>query len=128
MKPFVLLALGLGGYADDGPPPLPGPPLVRSAAQDIDPYQAFIEGLKGLAEQIDALRRGLEDLPRSEEAERLKEEWRRILGEIANAQSQTEKALREDLLPRLQEELKRLEERLEALRPKERPKSSPIWI
>jgi hypothetical protein len=43
----------------------------------------------------------LEALPRSEEAQRLAEEWRRLLDEIARAQEDAEESLREDILPRL---------------------------
>ncbi|MGH9893968.1 MAG: hypothetical protein ACREA0_18705, partial [bacterium] len=95
-----------------------------------DPLRALAEVLKGLAAQAEALRRGLEDLPRSEEAQRLAEEWRRLLNEIARAQDDAEESLREDILPKLHKELEALKKRLEELQPKERRPMAPegIWI
>jgi ubiquinone biosynthesis protein UbiJ len=72
----------------------------------------------------------LEALPRSEEAERLAEEWRRLLDEIARAQDYAEESLREDILPRLRDKLEALKKRLEELQPKKRRPMAPegIWI
>ncbi len=93
-----------------------------------DTFGALAEALRGLAEQAEALRRGLEELPRSEEAQRLAEEWRRLLAEIAQAQGDAEESLREDVLPRLQEELEALEKRFEELRPRKHPGGAPMAI
>ncbi|MGH8586257.1 MAG: hypothetical protein ACREWE_08780 [Gammaproteobacteria bacterium] len=89
-----------------------------------DPLRELAEVLKGLAAQAEALRRGFEDLPRSEEAQRLAEEWRRLLDEIARAQG----SLREDILPRLQDELEALKKRIDELQPKERRPTTPEGI
>ncbi len=101
-----------------------------SGAAGNDPFRALAEVLGGLAAQAEALRRDLEDLPRSEEAQRLAKEWRRLLDEIAKAQDDAEESLREDILPRLWEELEALKKRLEELRPKERRPTTSIgtWI
>ncbi|MBA2592193.1 MAG: hypothetical protein M3495_03840 [Pseudomonadota bacterium] len=101
-----------------------------SGAPGNGPLRALAEVLRGLAAQAEALQRGLEDLPRSEEAQRLAEEWRRILDEIARAKDDAEESLREDILPRLQDELEALKKRLEELQPKERRPPTPvgIWI
>ncbi|MDQ3773071.1 MAG: hypothetical protein M3461_01100 [Pseudomonadota bacterium] len=93
-----------------------------------DPLRELAEVLKGLAAQAEALQRGLEDLPRSEEAQRLAEEWRRLLDEIARAQDDAEDSLREDILPRLRDELEALKKRLEELQPKERRPTTPEGI
>jgi hypothetical protein len=101
-----------------------------SGAAENDPFRALGEVLRGLAAQAEALQRGLEDLPRSEEAQRLAEEWRRLLDAIARAQDDAEKSLREDILPRLRDKLEVLKKRLEELRPKKRRPMAPegIWI
>ncbi|MGQ0591782.1 MAG: hypothetical protein ACT4QB_03800 [Gammaproteobacteria bacterium] len=124
--------LGMPGDETHAPPrDVPGA-VVRAAptsdAAGNDPLRALAEVLRGLAEQAEALRRGLEDLPRSEEAQRLAEEWRRLLDEIARAQDDAEESLREDLLPRLQDELEALKKRLEELQPKERRRVTPVHI
>ncbi len=106
------------------------PAAPTSGAADNEPLRALAEVLQGLAAQAEALRRGLEALPRSEEAQRLAEEWRRLLDEIASAQDEAEESLREDIVPRLREELEALKKRLEELRPKERRPTTAIgtWI
>ena len=93
-----------------------------------EPWRALAEVLRGLAAQAEALRRGLEDLPRSEEAERLAEEWRQLLDEIARAQDDAEESLREDILPRLRDELEALKKRLEELQPEEQRPMTPVAI
>jgi len=95
-----------------------------SGAAENDPLRALAEVLRGLAAQAEALQRGLEALPRSKEAQRLAEEWRRLLDEIARAQD----SLREDILPRFQDELEALKKRLEELQPKERRPTTPVGI
>lgn len=95
-----------------------------SGAAGNDPLRALAEVLRGLAAQAEALRRGLEDLPRSEEAQRLAEEWRRLLDAIARAQD----SLRDDILPRLRDELEALKKRIEELQPKERRPTAPVGI
>lgn len=88
--------------------------------------EGFSAGLKGLADQAEALRRGLEGIPNSPEAQRLEEEWRRLLEEIAKAQAEAEESLREELLPRLQEELEALKKRLEELQRRERGPTTSV--
>lgn len=66
------------------------------------------------------------ELPRSEQAQRLMEEWRRILDEMARAHTEAEETLREDILPKLQEELEALKKRLKELKPKERRPVAPV--
>jgi hypothetical protein len=106
--------------------------VVRAApawrAVGNDPLGALAEALRGLAAQPEALWRGLEALPRSEEVQRLAEEWRRLLDRIARAQDDAEESLREDILPRLRDELEALKKRLEELQPKERPPTPPEGI
>jgi hypothetical protein len=126
--------LGMPGDDTHAPPrDMPGS-VVRAAptwrAVGNDPLGALAEALRGLAAQAEALWRGLEALPRSEEAQRLAEEWRRLLDRIARAQDDAEESLREDLLPRLRDELEALKKRLEELQPKERRPTTPegIWI
>jgi hypothetical protein len=106
--------------------------VVRAApmsdAAGNDPWRALAEVLRGLAAQAEALRRGLEDLPPSEEAERLAEEWRRLLDEIARAQDDAEESLREDILPRLRDELEALKKRIEELQPEEGGPPTPAGI
>jgi hypothetical protein len=106
--------------------------IVRAAptsgAAGNDPWRALAEVLRGLAAQAEALQRGLEALPRSEEAQRLAEEWRRLLDEIARAQDDAEESLREDILPRLRDELEALKKRLEELQPQERRPTTPVGI
>jgi hypothetical protein len=109
-------------------PVMPAAPTTGAA--ENDPLPALAEALRGLAAQAEALQRGLEALPRSEEAQRLAEEWRRLLDAIARARDDAEESLREDILPRLEDELEALKKRLEELQPKERPPTPPegIWI
>ena len=95
-----------------------------SGAAENDPLRALAEVLRGLAAQAEALQRGLEALPRFKGAQRLAEEWRRLLDEIARAQD----SLREDILPRFQDELEALKKRLEELQPKERRPTTPVGI
>ena len=99
-----------------------------SGAAENDPLRALAEVLRGFAAQAEALRRGLEALPRSEEAERLAEEWRRLLDAIARAQADAEESLRQDILPRLRDELEALKKRLEELQPKERRPTTSVGI
>ncbi|MGH8577208.1 MAG: hypothetical protein ACREXX_07795 [Gammaproteobacteria bacterium] len=123
--------LGMPGDATHAPPrDMHGAVVPTSGAVRDDPLRALAEVLRGLAAQAEALRRGLEDLPRSEEAERLAEQWRRLLDEIASAQDDAEESLREDILPRLRDELEALKKRLEELQPKERRPTTSIgtWI
>lgn len=124
--------LGIPGDETHAPPrDVPGA-VVRaqptSGAAGNDPLRALAEVLRGLAAQAEALQRALEALPRSEEAQRLAEEWRRLLEGIARAQDDAEESLREDLLPRLQDELEALKKRLEELQPKERRPTTPVGI
>lgn len=126
--------LGMPGDATHAPArDAPGavvPAAPTSGAAGNEPLPALAEVLKGLAAQAEGLRRGLEDLPRSEAAQRLAEEWRRLLDKIARAQDDAEESLREDILPRLREELEALKKRLEELQPKERRPTTSIgtWI
>ena len=99
-----------------------------SGAAENDPLRALAEVLRELVAQAETLQRGLEALPRSEEAQRLAEEWRRLLDEIARAQDDAEESLREDILPRLRDELEALKKRIEELQPKKRRPMTPVGI
>lgn len=88
--------------------------------------RSFTEGLGVLRDQLEGFESDLRRVPDSEEARTLKDEWARLLNEIQRAQATAEESIKKDLLPKLQEELRQLEDRLKSLEKK--PEKSPLSI
>jgi len=84
------------------------------------------EGLRTLREQTERFRRELENVPDSDEARQLREEWHGLLEEIQKAQSEAEESLREEILPKLEEEMENLRKRFEELKPKDPKRGPPL--
>ncbi|HYE36682.1 hypothetical protein [Methylocaldum sp.] len=88
--------------------------------------RSFTEGLGILRDQVERFESDIRRVPESEEAQRLRDEWARLLDEIQRAQAATEESVKRDLLPKLQQELQDLEEELRAL--EARPRNKPQTI
>lgn len=92
-------------------------------------FQQFGEGLKGLRGQLEQFQEELRRAPESPEARQLQEDWRRLTEEIQRAQSQAEESVNKDLLPKLRQEMERLNERFRDFRAKPvPPKKDPNVI
>lgn len=89
-------------------------------------FGGMAEGLRNLREQTERFRRELENVPDSDEARQLREEWRRLLEEIQKAQSQAAESLREEILPKLEEEMENLRKKLEEMNPKDPKRGPPL--
>lgn len=89
-------------------------------------FRSFTEGLGVLRDQVERFESDMRRVPDSEEARKLKDEWARLLSEIQRAQAATEESIKKDLLPKLQEELRQLEDGLQSLEKK--PEKTPQSI
>jgi len=89
-------------------------------------FGGMTEGLRTLREQTERFRRELENVPDSDEARQLREEWHGLLEEIQKAQSEAEESLREEILPKLEEEMENLRKRFEELKPKDPKRGPPL--
>ncbi|WP_077728222.1 hypothetical protein [Methylocaldum sp. 14B] len=88
--------------------------------------RSFTEGLGILREQVERFESDMRRVPESEEAQKLRDEWARLLGEIQRAQAATEESIKKDLLPKLQQELQQLEDQLRSLEATPRKKPQTI--
>ncbi|MDQ3564737.1 MAG: hypothetical protein M3436_11535 [Pseudomonadota bacterium] len=89
-------------------------------------FGGMTEGLRNLREQTERFRREFENIPDSDEARRLHEEWRRLLEEIQKAQSEAAESLREEILPKLEEEMEHLRKKFEEMKPKDPKRGPPL--
>ena len=89
-------------------------------------FGGMTEGLRTLREQTERFRREFENVPDSNEARQLREEWRRLVEEIQKAQSEAEESLREEILPKLEEEMENLRKKFEEMKPKDPKRGPPI--
>lgn len=89
-------------------------------------FGGMAEGLRNLREQTERFRRDFENVPDSDEARQLREEWRRLLEEIRKAQSQAEESLREEILPKLEEEMENLRKKFEEMIPRDPKRGPPL--
>lgn len=81
----------------------------------------FGQGIQGLRGQLEQFQQELRKIPDSPEAKRLQDEWQRLTEEMAKAQAETEESVKKDLLPRLQQEMDRLQERFRDFRSRPAP-------
>jgi hypothetical protein len=88
--------------------------------------RSFTEGLGMLRDQVERFGADMRRVPESEEARKLRDEWARLLDEIHRAQAATEDSIKKDLLPRLQQELRALDDKLRALEAQPRRKPQTI--
>lgn len=93
------------------------------------PFRALLkdfgDALRDFRGQAEGLRRDLEKAPDSDEARKLGEEWRKLLGEIEKAEHAAEGAMKNELLPKLRQEMEGLRKRLEALPPPREGQKKP---
>lgn len=120
----------LPGNADD--PPLADGDTVQGSVRQTpffpfgEIFRSFAEGLGILRDQVKRFESEMRRVPESEEADKLRKEWAGLLEEIQRAQAATEESIRKDLLPKLQQEMQRLEDQLRSL--EARPKKEPQTI
>ena len=81
------------------------------------------KGLSGLPDQAQELARRWRDIAQSEEALRLEAEIKRLIQAIQKSDQTVREKLRQEILPFVQQELQRLREELQDLKPAE--KSAP---
>jgi len=109
----------LSGKAGDTP--LADGATVRGSSKQtpLFPFgemlRGFTEGLSILRDQLERFESDMRRVPESEEAQKLRDEWARLLDEIQRAQAATEESIKKDLLPKLQQELQELDDKLRAL-------------
>ena len=89
-------------------------------------FGGMAEGLRNLREQTERFRREFENVPDSDEARQLREEWRRLVEEIQKAQSEAKESLRQEILPKLEEELENLRKKFEEMKPKDPKRDPPL--
>ena len=89
-------------------------------------FGGMAEGLRNLREQTERFRREFENVPDSDEARQLREEWRRLVEEIQKAQSEAAESLREEILPKLEEEMENLRKKFEEMKPKDPKRGPPL--
>lgn len=76
----------------------------------------FTEGLNQLSGHLDRLRQQMESKENTEEVRRMREQWSRLQEDMKNAQGIMEKAMREEVIPKLEKEvIPRLQEEMDAL-------------
>jgi len=76
----------------------------------------FTEGLNQLSGHLDRLRQQMESKENTEEVRRVREQWSRLQDDMKSAQGIMEKAMREEVIPKLEKEvIPRLEEEMGAL-------------
>lgn len=75
--------------------------------------QEFGDLLRDLRGQVERFSKDIEALPNATEAKILQEEWRKLLDEIIKAQDSAEESLKQEVLPKLQQEMENLRKRLE---------------
>lgn len=75
--------------------------------------RGFTEGLGILRDQVEKYRSELQRLPNSEEGQRLRNEWQRLMDEMKKAQDGTNDALRKEVVPKLQKDLDELQKQLQ---------------
>jgi hypothetical protein len=76
----------------------------------------FTEGLNQLSGHLDRLRQQMESKENTEEVRRMREQWSRLQDDMKNAQGIMEKAMREEVIPKLEKEvIPRLQEEMGAL-------------
>lgn len=88
-------------------------------------FRQFGEGIKGLRGQLEQFQQELRKVPDSDDAKRLREEWRKLTDEIQKAQSEAEESVKRDVLPRLQEEMDRLREQFREFQSKPAQRPAP---
>lgn len=128
-KPDRRLVEILPGNADD--PPLADGDTVQGSVRHTplfplgELFRGFAEGLGILRDQVRRFESEMRRVPESEEADKLRKEWARLLDELQRAQAATEDSIRKDLLPKLQQEMQRLEDQLRSLEapPKKEPQT-----
>ncbi|WP_026611109.1 MlaD family protein [Methylocaldum szegediense] len=120
----------LPGNADD--PPLADGDTVQGSVRQMplfplgEIFRGFAEGLGIFRDQVKRFESEMRRLPESEEMDKLRKEWARLLDELQSARAATEDSIKEDLLPKLQKEMQRLEDQLRSL--EARPKKEPETI
>ncbi|MGX2042241.1 hypothetical protein ACWJKU_19245 [Methylocaldum sp. MU1018] len=87
--------------------------------------RGFSQGLGILRDQVERFGSDMRRMPESKDAQKLRDEWARLLDEIQRAQAATEESVRKDWLPKLQQQLEELEDKLRALetKPRNRPQT-----
>jgi hypothetical protein len=99
-----------------GGTPLESGAMVRGSTKtSVFPGQAGAqlgEGLESLKKGFEQFADDLKSLPQSEEWKRLQAELARLVEEMKRAGSSAQEMIQEDLLPKLQEEMEELRERL----------------
>lgn len=86
----------------------------------------FSGALRNLREQVERFRQEFEKVPRSEAAQKLEQEWLRLMEEIRQAQSAAEGSWKKDLLPKLQKELEELRKRFDELQKNGEKNAKPL--
>ncbi|TAN47135.1 MAG: MCE family protein [Methylococcaceae bacterium] len=91
---------------------------MRGAGNGLLPFDEFFRdmgaGLRQFGGQVQQLRQGMEQLPDSEEAKKLADEWQRLMEQI----EQTGKSAEKDLEPRLRRQMEDWSQRLRQLEEK----------
>ncbi|HLF95549.1 MAG TPA: hypothetical protein VI457_00250 [Methylococcaceae bacterium] len=113
-----------------GRPIAPGATVEgRERLSSLIPFGAildsFRQGLQELGDQLHDFQQGLKEVPDSPEARQLEREWRRLQEEMDAARRETDKVLREKLIPQLQKELDELRKRFDALPRGRQPPTAP---
>ncbi|MGH8507847.1 MAG: hypothetical protein ACREVH_03910 [Gammaproteobacteria bacterium] len=124
-KQVEIIHAGVGTPLDDGAT-VQGVPASAPLFPFSELLGGMTEGLRNLREQTERFRREFENLPDSDAALQLREEWRRLLEEIQKAQGEAEESLREDILPKLEEEMENLRKKFEELKPKGAKRGPPF--
>lgn len=73
------------------------------------------QGLGMLSNQIQQFRVQMQKLPNSPEAKQLQQEWLKLQNEMEQAQKVTEESVKKQIIPKLQEQLKNLDQRFRQL-------------
>ena len=77
--------------------------------------KGFTQGLGTLRDQVEQFRSQMQQLPQSKEGKQLKEQWERLQEDLKKAQEDAEDSVKQELIPKLQQQLEEIHKRFEAL-------------
>ncbi|MGH8538681.1 MAG: hypothetical protein ACREXM_20135 [Gammaproteobacteria bacterium] len=124
-KQVEIIHAGAGTPLEDGAT-VQGAPASAPLFPFSELFGGMAEGLRNLREQTERFRRDFENIPDSDEARQLREEWRRLVEEIQKAQSEAKESLREEILPKLEEEMENLRKKFEDMKPRDPKRGPPL--
>ncbi|MDP9129441.1 MAG: hypothetical protein M3N35_03570 [Candidatus Binatota bacterium] len=125
-KQVEIIHAGVDGTSLEDGATVQGSPASAPLFPFSELFGGMAEGLRNLREQTERFRREFENIPDSDEARQLREEWRRLVEEIQKAQSEAKESLREEILPKLEEEMENLRKKFEEMKPEDPKRGSPL--